>query len=141
MLAGASDWKKLLRRAKSKHPLEFVEAIWGTETVDSFRISDFNRMRIKDAAKNSLEYDDEEIVRQKALAHAAGKTFLGTIHSHPHVDYSPAPSDTDHEEGILKGERVMGILHLWKDRKTKRFCHDIAWWFPQSRIPFEVLPD
>lgn len=139
VVVSANAWKNFLRRGKSHYAHEIVAALWGYETVEAFRVSRIHPMRVK-AGRFWCTYDDEEISRQKMLAAEAGLKFLGTIHTHPHPDCDPSPSARDHIDSLGHGEKLMGIIHLWKD-KNGRFKTDVAWWFPQRKIPFEVIDD
>jgi proteasome lid subunit RPN8/RPN11 len=132
-------WDSFVARSKRHHPLEHIEAIWGTETVDGFRILELHRLRITTRTQNCLDYDDIELARQKWLAEKEGLQFLGTVHSHPHRDNDSAPSFIDHIKALKDGERIMGILHLWKE--GARFKSTIDWWFPQKPLDFNILPE
>lgn len=136
-------WNGFVRRAKRSFPGEHVEAIWGEETVDSFRITDFVRMRVnkENCNKNTIDYDPSELKRQKWLAEKVGKTFLGTVHTHPSAGYDTAASETDHYEGAKDGEKVMGVVVLYKKKDSNRFIVQNSWWFPQQKIEFVLLPE
>lgn len=134
-------WAGFIRRAKKAFPKEHVEALWGEQTVDSYRITDFKRIKTDKNTSNSIEYDETEVKRQKWLAHKAGKSFLGTAHTHPRADLDVSPSQTDHHEGASDGEKIMGIVVIYKDKNTSRFVTETEWWFPQPKIEFEVLPE
>jgi proteasome lid subunit RPN8/RPN11 len=143
-----SAWQGFLRRAKRAYPLEHVEALWGHATVDAFRILKFNRIRLKldkdgnpIQTQNELEYTAKEIKRQKDLAKAAGLEFLGTVHTHPGKDDDPAASEDDHVGAVKDGEKMMGVVHLFRADRKKPFTCVPRWWFPQKPIPFEILPD
>lgn len=134
-------WSRFVRRAKAVFPREHAEAIWGEETVDSFRITDFIKMKLnKDKCNTTtIDYDDAELKRQKKLAEKAGKIFLGTIHTHPYASSDSSATTTDHHEGAKDGERVMGVLNLYK--KDGRFKEEIDWWVPQKKMEFVLLPE
>jgi hypothetical protein len=133
-------WHGYMRRAKKAFPNEYVEALWGVPTVDSFRITDFVKLRAI-GSKNHIEcYDDStEIKRQILEAKAAGKEFLGTIHTHPSKAFDTAASTTDHHSAVQDGERIMGVVVLHK--KGRRFISEVEWWFPQPKIEFELLSE
>lgn len=140
-----SAWQGLLRRAKANHPREHVEALWGIQTIDAFRILRFNRIQLNPQKPHDewgLEYTKKETERQKKLAKAAGLEFLGTVHTHPLEEHDAVPSEDDHLGAIKDGERIMGIVHLYKPkRRNSRFVYTARWWFPQKPVSFEVLPD
>lgn len=131
-------WAGFVRRAKRAFPQEHAEAIWGEETVDSFRITDFAKLRTV-TTTTTIAYDDSEIKRQKWLAEKSGKLFLGTVHTHPYASSDSAASAFDHHEAAKDGERVMGVLVLYK--KNDRFKEEVNWWIPQRRIEFVLLPE
>jgi len=133
-------WKGFLRRAKTHFPNEHIEAVWGEETVDSYRITHFKPLKINKATPRSLDYDDSELKRQKWLAEKAGKTFLGTVHTHPRQDLDTAPSQTDHHEST-KDEKIIGVVVIYKKKDSTRFAVETDWWFPQKKIEFEILPE
>ena len=141
VLVGEAAWNGFLRRAKSAFPNEHIEALWGEETIDSFRITDFKHVKINKATHSGIDYDDAEMKRQKWLAQKADKTFLGTVHTHPHADYDTAPSQTDHHDGSKDGEKVMGVVVLYKKKDSNRFIVEHDWWVPQPKIEFEILPE
>jgi len=137
-------WGAFVQRMKNHWPSEHVEAIWGTETIDSFRITAFKRMKYGVKGTNiepEITYDDIEVKRQKWLAEKAGFSFLGTIHSHPHPKHDATPTEDDHISAVGDGERIMGIMHLWKKKDRKRFIMNVLWWFPQPPFELEILPD
>lgn len=133
-------WNGFLRRAKRKFPCEYIEALWGEETVDSYRITYFKPIKIQKATPGSLDYDDTELKRQKWLAEKAGKTFLGTVHTHPRKDFDTSPSQTDHHESI-KEEKIMGVVVIYKKKDSTHFVIEHDWWFPQRKIEFELLSE
>jgi proteasome lid subunit RPN8/RPN11 len=148
VIVSAKTWQGFIRRAKRAHPLEHVEAVWGQETIDTFRIMRFNRIRLKQRpdgttiqSKDELEYTGTEIKRQKGLAKEAGMIFLGTVHTHPSADSDPAASEDDHVGAVKDGEKMMGVVHLYKKGRKKPFKCITRWWFPQHPIPFEILPE
>jgi proteasome lid subunit RPN8/RPN11 len=133
-------WRGFLTRAKKNFPTEHCEALWGVATLDSFRITDFKRMRVAFATNTRLvDYDDAEVKRQKWLAQKAGKEFLGTVHTHPWSTADTCGSTKDHHEAAKDGERIMGVVALYK--KKGRFVIETEWWFPQPKIEFELLPE
>lgn len=133
-------WNGFLRRAKRAFPCEHIEALWGEQTVDSYRVTDFKPLKITKATPKSLEYNDAELKRQKWMAEKAGKSYLGTVHTHPRKDFDTAPSQTDHHESS-KDEKIIGIVVLYKKKDSPRFVAEADWWFPQKRIDFELLPE
>lgn len=145
VLTNRSAWQGFLRRAKVNHPREHVEAIWGHQMVDTFRVVKFSRIRLQKGAPNTeweLKYTTRETLRQKKLAKEAGLEFLGTVHTHPLEEQEPAPSETDHYDAFKDGERVMGIVNLVKPKaKNSHFKYTVRWWIPQKPISFEVLPE
>jgi hypothetical protein len=145
VITGHSLWKGFLRRAKDSHPKEHVEALWGQETVDTFRIIKFNRIRLQEGKPHTscgLEYTKKEMDRQKRLAKEAGLMFLGTVHTHPLEEHDHAPTETDHNWAVKDGERIMGVVNLFKPKKkNSRFVYKVGWWFPQSPAAFEILPE
>lgn len=140
VITSQSAWDGFIRRAKRIFPNEHVEAIWGEETVDSYRITDFKRLKTN-STPTSIDYDDAEIKRQKWLATQQGKTFLGTVHTHPSKKLDTAPSEHDHREGAKDGEKVMGVVVLYKKRDSERFVVETNWWFPQPLIEFVLLSE
>lgn len=140
VIASEVAWEGFLRRAKRIFPNEHVEAIWGEETVGSYRITDFKRLKTI-SSPGSIDYDDSEIKRQKWLATQQGKIFLGTVHTHPSKKLDTAPSETDHREAAKDGEKVMGVVVLYKKKDSNRFVIETNWWFPQPLIEFVLLPD
>lgn len=140
VLTSETAWAGFLRRAKRAFPNEHIEALWGDETIDSYRITHFKRIKVNRATSTCLDYDDTELKRQKWLAEKAGKTYLGTIHTHPREDFDTAPSQTDHHR-CSKDDKIMGVVVLYKKKDTKRFVAQSDWWFPQKRIDFELLPE
>jgi len=143
VVTSESAWSGFVRRAKRDFPNEHAEALWGEETVDSFRITDFVRMKVnKDKCNGStIDYEDAELKRQRWLAQQADKVFLGTIHTHPSSNYDTAPSEVDHHEGAKDGEKLMGVVVIYKKKDSNRFVVQTNWWFPQSKIAFEVLKE
>lgn len=142
VITSDSVWAAMVRRAKHAFPIEHCEALWGMATLDSFRITDIKPMRVNAKGTNSrtVDYDDAEVKRQKWLAQRAGKTFLGTIHTHPFSTDDPSASTTDHHEAAKDGERIMAVLVLYK-KKTGRFVQLTEWWFPQPKIEFEIVKE
>ena len=140
VITSEKAWKGFLRRAKRKFPCEYIEALWGEEAVDSYRVTHFKRITVNKATPNSIDYDDTELKRQKWLAEKAGKTFLGTIHTHPRKDFDTSPSQTDHHQS-LKEEKIMGVVVMYKKKDSDRFVVEHDWWFPQKKIEFELLPE
>lgn len=137
-------WSGFLRRAKRHHPQEHIEAIWGIETVDGFRITALKRIRLTartGGVMGELDYDHIEIARQKWEAEQQGYHFLGTVHTHPHANNDDSPTTDDHTSAIKDGERLMGILHLWKPKDSTRFEMRLSWWIPQRPFEFEILPE
>ena len=132
-----------VRRAKKTFPIEYINAIWGEETVDSFRITDFVKMRVnkEKCDNNTLDYNPNELKRQKKLAEKAGKKLLGTVHTHPSSNYDTAPSELDHHEGSKDGEKVMGVVVIYRKKDSNRFVVKANWWFPQSKLDFVLLPE
>jgi proteasome lid subunit RPN8/RPN11 len=142
VIVSTNTWRGFLRRAKRAYPLEHVEAIWGQETVDAFRITKFRRITLsKESNKQEVFYTAKEIKRQKSLAKEAGLEFLGTIHTHPSEDSDTAASENDHVEAVKDGEKMMGVVHLYKKGRQKPFICNPRWWFPQKPLPFEILPE
>jgi proteasome lid subunit RPN8/RPN11 len=139
VIANVADWRKFIRRAKTSFPIEHCEAIWGEESVDAYRITNFKKMRVVNTNTKQVYYDDAEIKRQKWLAQKAHKIFLGTVHIHPYHNSDSAPSSIDHYEGFKDGEKVMGIVVLYKT--DNKFIYEVNWWFPQRKIDFELLPE
>lgn len=137
VFASETEWKSFLRRAKAAFPNEHCEAVWGEETVDSFRVTDFKKMRLSATCK-TIEYDDIELKRQKWEAQEAGKKFLGTVHTHPGKDYDSAPTAHDHHTAALDGERIMGVVLLYKNTAGTRYIIETNWWFPQRRLEFQT---
>lgn len=140
VIASKTAWDGFTQRAKRAFPKEYIEAIWGEETVDSYRITNFKHIKISGHDSKSVEYDDSEISRQKVLAHASGKVFLGTVHTHPKADYDTAASVDDHHDGASDGEKIMGVVVLYKKKNSNRFVVEVDWWVPQPKITFELLP-
>lgn len=136
--ASDKQWQLFLRRCKEAYPNEHCEAVWGEETVDSFRITRFVRMRMNKTTNNLIDYDDVEIKRQKWAAEKAGLKFLGTVHTHPGKDYDSAPTAHDHHTGALDGERIMGVVLLYKKSDERRYTIETNWWFPQRKLEFET---
>lgn len=139
VITSEDAWDGFVRRAKRAFPKEHAEAIYGEETVDSFRITDFAKLRIITSSTTTIDYDETEIKRQKWLAEKAGKCFLGTVHTHPYATNDSAASSIDHHEAAKDGERIMGVLLLYK--KNNRFKEEVNWWIPQKRIDFVLLPE
>lgn len=137
---GEKAWKGFLRRAKKAFPKEHIEALWGTETIDSYRVTDFKNIRITKSTSSSIEYDDNELKRHKWLAQKSGKAFLGTVHTHPRASDDTAPSKLDHHDGA-KEEKIMGVVVLYKKKESERFVVEHDWWIPQPKIEFELLPE
>lgn len=134
-------WKGFLRRAKTHFPSEHIEAIWGEETVDSYRITDFKHIKLNGSNTIAIDYDDTELKRQKWLAQKDNKVFLGTVHTHPYKSSDTAPSEVDHHEGAKDGEKLMGVVVIYKKADSNRFVIQTDWWFPQKRIEFVLLPN
>lgn len=131
-------WNGFLRRAKTHFPKEYIEALWGAETIDAFRIVEFRKMKIDTTSSGKIDYSDEEVVRQKVLAGEEDMIFLGTVHTHPKKDADSSPSQHDHVEAVKDGERVMGVVYLYK-KPSKRFDIKADWWFPQPPLDFVLL--
>lgn len=141
VITSGKAWTGFLRRAKRAFPHEHCEAIWGEESVDTFRITDFKRITYEYAGTRKLDYTDAEIKRQKWLAQKAGKTFLGTVHTHPYSNSDSAASSLDHHEASKDGEKIMGIVVIYKKKDSTRFVTEADWWFPQSKLEFILLED
>jgi hypothetical protein len=139
VITSEQQWALFLRRAKKHFPKEYCEALWGISTLDSFRITDFRFISADVETKNTLEYTSEEIKKQQRAAKAAGKEFLGTIHTHPSRAYDTSASTVDHHEAAKDGERLMGIVQLHK--KGRKFVVAAEWWFPQPKIEFELVQE
>lgn len=140
VITSEKAWAGFIRRAKRVFPNEYCEAIWGEQTVDSYRITDFKRITHEYANSKKLDYSDTEIKRQKWLAQKAGKIFLGTVHTHPYSSSDSAASSLDHHEASKDGEKIMGVVVLYKKKDSSRFTIEVDWWVPQSKIDFELLP-
>ena len=140
VVTSQTAWAGFVRRAKRAFPNEHIEAIWGDEAVDTFRVTEFKPLKINKTTPNSIDYDDTELKRQKWMAEKASKVFLGTIHTHPKKDFDTAPSQTDHHEST-KDEKIIGVAVLYKKKDSSRFVIQTDWWFPQKRIEFEILPE
>lgn len=139
VITSKDAWDGFLRRAKKVFPKEHVEAVWGEETVDSYRVLSFKRVKVEKQSKRQIHYSDAEIKRQKWLAQQAGQVFLGTVHTHPCKDYDTSPSQVDHFESAKDGEKVMGVVVLYKKENSNRFVVEVDWWIPQPRIDFVIL--
>lgn len=133
-----SVWEGFISRAKKKYPKEYIEAIWGTETIEGFRISKFAKVE-HTGTKKSIYHDDFDIKSQDWLARQEGLNYLGTVHTHPHITYDSCPSTTDHKESFRLGDRIMGIVVLYK--KNGRFKIEHDWWFPQPSLKFIILDE
>lgn len=140
IIACESAWQKFVQRAKKAYPKEHIEAIWGIEMTDSFRITDFKRIKLTSSTHNSLDYDDIELKRQVYLAKKEGKSYLGTVHTHPGSGYDTSASATDHHKSI-KEEKIMGVVVIYKKKDSNRFVIETDWWQPQPKMQFELLPD
>lgn len=139
VIARECDWKGFLRRAKKSFPKEYCEALWGNVAVDGFRITKFAAMKTNAVNDNAtVDYDDEELHRQMVAAAREGYDFLGTIHTHPDKDYDTAASTFDHYAAAKDGERIMGVVVMYKNEKNK-FVVKMDWWVPQPRIGFELV--
>lgn len=141
VVTSEKSWAGFIRRAKRAFPREYIEALWGEETVDTFRITDFKHIKIDKSSHNSIDFNDIEILRQKWLAEASGKVFLGTVHTHPSASYDTAPSQVDHHEGAKDGEKIIGVVVIYKKKDSNKFVVNTNWWFPQAKIDFELLPE
>lgn len=141
VITSEKAWAGFLRRAKYSFPNEHIEAIWGEETVGSFRITEFKHIKLDSKSPNSLDFSEAEILRQKWLAQTDGKLFLGTVHTHPSASYDTAPSEVDHHEGSKDGELVIGVVVIYKDKNSNRFVTQTNWWVPQSKMEFVLLPE
>jgi proteasome lid subunit RPN8/RPN11 len=135
------SWKAFLAKAKRAYPCEYVNSIWGEETIDSFRITDFKRIKTDTPSPNSINYTEAELKRQKWLAQQNGKVFLGTVHTHPSKRFDTAASNIDHHEGAKDGEKVMGIVLVYRNKDTERFVIEADWWLPQNKIDFVLLSE
>ena len=140
VVTSQAAWTGFLRRAKRKFPCEYIEALWGEETIDSYRITNFKRIKINKTTHNSIDYADTELSRQKWLAEKEGKTFLGTIHTHPRKDFDTSPSQTDHHQSS-KDEKIIGVVVIYKKKDSPRFVAETDWWYPQHKMDFELLPE
>jgi proteasome lid subunit RPN8/RPN11 len=133
-------WQRFLKRVKAKYPKEHIEAIYGHETVEAFRIISFNKVKVTEATSTSIDFDEMEMRRQKWQAEKQGLKYLGTIHSHPHKNSDSSPSKQDYVGAIYDGEKMMGILHIYK-RINDRFDIQVDWWLPQAPLNFQILQD
>lgn len=140
VLVGETAWAGFLRRAKAAYPKEYIEAIWGVETIDAYRITDFKRIKVNRCTTRSIEYDEIELKRQVHLAKKENKTYLGTVHTHPSPNFDSAGSRIDHHDS-MKEEKLMGIMVIYKKKDSNRFVTETDWWFPQRKIEFELLPE
>lgn len=140
VVTSTQAWEGFVRRAKRAFPNEYIEALWGEETVDSYRITDFKKVKITKQSAKAVEYDDAEIKRQKWLAQKYNKIFLGTIHTHPRADLDTAPSAQDHNDGFKDSEKIMGVVVIYKNKDNDRFVVEVAWWIPQ-KMEFVLLPE
>jgi proteasome lid subunit RPN8/RPN11 len=138
VIARGRDWNGFIRRAKKSFPNEHCEALWGNATVDGFRITKFAAMKTNPVSDNAtVDYDDEELHRQMVESAREGFDFLGTVHTHPDKEYDTAASTFDHYAAAKDGERVIGVVVLYKNEKGK-FVVKTDWWIPQPRIAFEM---
>ena len=138
VIARPHDWKSFIRRAKEAFPKEHCEALWGNATVDGFRVTKFAAMKTNAVSDNAtVDYDEDELQNQMVAAAREGFTFLGTIHTHPDKEFDTAASTFDHYAAAKDGERVMGVVVLYKNDKNK-FIVKTDWWIPQPRIAFEL---
>ena len=139
VIARPDDWNGFIRRAKKAFPKEHCEALWGNATVDGFRITKFAAMKTNAVADNAtVDYDESELRNQMVAAAREGYDFLGTIHTHPDKEFDTAASTFDHYAAAKDGERVMGVVVLYKNEKNK-FVVQTDWWIPQPRIAFELM--
>jgi proteasome lid subunit RPN8/RPN11 len=140
VIARPRDWKSFIRRAKDTFPTEHCEALWGNATVDGFRITKFAtmQMNMEKNDNSTIDYGEEEIHRQMVNAAREGYDFIGTVHTHPDKDYDTAASTFDHHAASRDGERIMGVVVLYKNDKNK-FIVKTDWWIPQPRIAFELM--
>lgn len=133
VVVGKRSWQGFVRRAKGSFPMEHCEALWGESTVDGFRITDIKHMKVT-VEKNQVDYDDDEVQRHRAAAAKVGKTFLGTVHTHPGKSFDTCGSTHDHHVASKDGELLMGVVVLYKDPKGSKFVMQSDWWIPQPKI-------
>jgi proteasome lid subunit RPN8/RPN11 len=138
VIARECDWNGFIRRSKKAYPTEHCEALWGDATVDGFRITKFSALKMNPEKNDNstIDYDDEEVHRQMTEAAVDGHTFLGTVHTHPSKEYDTAASTFDHRAASKDGERLMGVVVIYKEKK--KFVVKTDWWIPQPRIAFEL---
>jgi proteasome lid subunit RPN8/RPN11 len=127
-------WRNFVRRAKYKFPKEYIEYLWGKETKAYYHITRFIKIP-HTATQVSIYCDEGTFACQQKLAKAQGLTCLGSIHTHPHYKDCSA-SQTDHEESYEEGEKIIGILALYKNNKINRLQPYIRWWVPQPIMDF-----
>ena len=132
------EWEGFLSRAKKAYPKEYIEAIWGTETVEGFRISKFVKMKHVSTTK-AIYHDDFDIKKQDWDARQEGLNYIGHLHTHPKSSYDSSASSTDHKESFRLGDRIMGIVVIYK--KNNRFVIIPEWWFPQPTLDFVILDE
>lgn len=137
VMARTRDWNAFLKRAKKSFPNEHCEALWGDATVEGFRITKFAHMKFTGEHK-SVDYDEIELHRQMVDAAVAGSNFLGTVHTHPSKSFDTGGSAHDHHVASKDGERLMGVVVLYKDKTGTRFVVNADWWIPQPKIAFEL---
>ncbi len=141
--------QKFIRRALRRHPLEYMEALWGQVRGDILYICAFVKLDHKATRKN-LKYEEEELDEHEEDAEENGLHLIGSIHSHPNCeDNDVGFSETDLATLQESQETVMGICVVQttktdkvtgvKTRLKRKVVH-VAYW-PTVKPLLAIRPD
>lgn len=108
------------RRAWARFPhKEYVEALFGIVQAGIPIVSLFYPME-HTADKWACDYAPLEIKELSQIAAEHGLQFLGTIHTHMGSNTCAHPSKNDVKSSQELGERLFGIVHLYKTDSGRR---------------------
>lgn len=124
------------RRCARRYPKEYGEAMFVRRGVGEFHIEKCVKISIDSADRTGLAFNELSYAAARNQARAEGLEFA-TFHSHPECD--GGPSAFDHTEGCKEGEILMGIVEVWKDKKTGKIRTRLEFWQPQLPCKVNVI--
>lgn len=137
--------ERFKRRARKKHPFEYLEVLFGSsqEDVIDIRASEVieHTATSSTAGDAELAWDSKDLEPLKRKAAEKGMIWCGTLHSHPNG--TERPSDSDNQDAADKKELVFGIYSYEKLPSGRLSKGKLTWWFPQlpaKASPHETTP-